>query len=103
MLCILCLDVIANVTLSGPESAAVHTKLSYRIQVTTQFGTHYTGPITYTWDFSDGTTSTGATATHAYHIANKYDILFTANNPIGSKANVFTAFIEESMIFCNHI
>ena len=71
--------------------------------MTTQSGTNYTGPITYTWEFGDGITSTGATATHAYHTANEYYISYTANNPIGSKANVFTVLIEGSMRLCNII
>ena len=96
---ILCLDYIANVTLSGPEAAAVHTMLSYSIQVTSRFGTNYTGPITYTWDFRDGTTTTGATASHTYHTANKYLISYTASNPVGSTANITPVLIEESMIF----
>ena len=98
---ILCLDYIANVTLSGPETAAVHTMLSYSIQVTSKFGTNYTGPITYTWDFRDGTTTTGATASHTYHTANRYLISYTASNPVGSIANITPVLIEESIMIFN--
>lgn len=65
----------------------------------TKFGTNYTGPITYSWNFQDGEISTGATISHTYHDANKYTISYTASNPVGSKANITTVLIEESMNF----
>ena len=84
--------------MNGPSSAAVHTELSYSVNITSKFGTNYTGPITYSWNFRDGTTGTGATVSHTYHDAKKYDILYTASNPVGSKANITTVLIEESMM-----
>ena len=84
-------------TLIGPESAAVNIELSYSIQVTSMFGTNYTGPITYLWNFADGTTSTEATVSHTYRNANKYSISCSVSNPIGSKAGIKTVLIEESM------
>ena len=67
--------------------------------MTTKFGTNYTGPITYSWNFQDGTTVTGAIVSLTYHNANKYGIIYAASNPVGSKANITTVLIEESMIF----
>jgi len=63
------------------------------------FGTNYTGPVTYVWNFGDGTTSTGATVSHTYHQANKYVISYTASNPVGSQTNTTTILIEEGMNF----
>ena len=85
--------------MNGPVTGAVHTELSYSVKVTSKFGTNYTGPVTYSWNFEDGTTSSGATASHTYHDANQYHISYTASNPVGSKANLTTVLIEESMIF----
>lgn len=98
-LVIISLDFIANVTLNGPLYAAVRTELSYSIEVTTMFGTNYTGPITYSWTFQDGTTSTGATVSHVYQQPNSYVITYSASNPVGSKSNSAYVLIEESMIF----
>ena len=98
-LIIISLDHIETVTLNGPLIAAVNTQLSYGVKVTSKFGTNYTGPITYSWNFQDGTTGTGATVSHTYHNANKYGIIYAASNPVGSKANITTVLIEESMMF----
>ena len=84
--------------MNGPLTGAVHTELSYRIEVTSKFGTNYTGPITYSWDFKDGTSSTGIAVSHTYHDANNYAIKYTANNPVGSNVNITTVLIEESMM-----
>ena len=95
----LLLDSIATVTLNGPLAAAINTELSYSVTVTSAFGTNYTGPITYSWNFKDGTTGTGATVSHTYNTASNYHISYTASNPIGSQGNVTTVLIEESMNF----
>ena len=95
----LLLDSIATVVLNGPLAAAINTELSYSVTVTSASGTDYTGPITYLWDFKDGTTRTGATVSHTYRVANNYHISYTATNPVGSLANVTTVLIEESMNF----
>ncbi len=40
-------------------------------------------PLTYTWDFGDGTTSFEANPTHAYAQAGVYDVRLTASNTYG--------------------
>jgi chitodextrinase len=45
-----------------------------------------TPPVTSRWDFGDGATATGLTATHAYAKAGNYTVSFTATNPVGSDA-----------------
>ena len=95
---IISLDYIETVNLNGPIVAAVHTELSYSVNITSKFGTNYTGPITYSWDFQDGTTGTGATFSHTYHDAKKYSISYTASNPVGSIKDITTVLIEESMV-----
>ncbi|MCP4541841.1 MAG: PKD domain-containing protein [Chloroflexi bacterium] len=38
------------------------------------------GPITYTWDFDDGHTGSGAPIAHTYAISGSYDVQITATN-----------------------
>ncbi|MGP2437314.1 ThuA domain-containing protein [Streptomyces sp. JW3] len=40
--------------------------------------------LTYSWDFGDGTTGTGLTATHRYKKAGTYSATFTAKDPEGN-------------------
>ncbi len=39
-----------------------------------------TQPVTYSWDFGDGTTDTGMTATHSWTTPGTYDVTVTASN-----------------------
>ncbi len=39
-----------------------------------------TSPYTINWDFGDGTTGTGSTATHAYSTAGTFTVILTAND-----------------------
>jgi PKD repeat protein len=50
---------------------------------TTTIGTQ---PITYTWDFGDGTTSTQVSPTHTYSLPGEYTVTLTATNSVGSDA-----------------
>src|SRR5690606_18343938 len=43
-------------------------------------------PLSFRWDFGDGTTGTGLTASHAYSAPGTYTVSFTAEGP----ANVDT-------------
>ncbi|WP_415953557.1 ThuA domain-containing protein [Streptomyces sp. KLOTTS4A1] len=40
--------------------------------------------LTYAWDFGDGTTAEGPTATHQYKKAGTYNVTFTATDPEGN-------------------
>ena len=40
-------------------------------------------PITYTWDFGDGSNGTGMTAFHSYQESGDYTVVFTATNAYG--------------------
>jgi PKD repeat protein len=44
-------------------------------------------PITYTWDFKDGTTALGATATHAFTAEGLIQVTVTATNGLGKAAS----------------
>ncbi len=42
-------------------------------------------PLTYTWDFGDGATANGVTATHRYASAGSYTLTLTANSATGKR------------------
>ena len=41
-------------------------------------------PLSYVWDFGDGTTSTGATPAHVYNVADVYEVTLTIDDGVGS-------------------
>jgi len=45
-----------------------------------------TPPVTSRWDFGDGITTDGLTATHTYTKAGTYTVTFAASNPVGNDA-----------------
>ncbi len=49
-----------------------------------------TTPVTYTWDFGDGTTASGLVATHAYAQDGTYTATFTARNKRSSDSRSVT-------------
>jgi large repetitive protein len=63
--------------------------------------THFTATISsgtnvvYTWDFGDGHTAGGATASHLYQAAGTYTVTVTAENGAGSEAAVFTVIVTQ--------
>ena len=63
---------------------------------TVQFSANARGdePVTYTWDFGDGTTGTGATASHVYREVGTYTVTLTATNAIGSDTRSITVTAE---------
>lgn len=49
------------------------------------------GSVEYTWDFGDGETGTGATATHTYKAGGKYNVTVTVDDGKGSPVSKSTA------------
>ncbi len=49
-----------------------------------------TQPVTYTWDFGDGTTASGLVATHSYAQEGTYTVTFTARNKRSSDTRTMT-------------
>jgi gliding motility-associated-like protein len=47
----------------------------------------YADPLTYRWDFGDGSTSREANPTHVYSRADKYSVTLTASNVTGQKVS----------------
>ncbi|WP_326566906.1 PQQ-dependent sugar dehydrogenase [Amycolatopsis rhabdoformis] len=48
-------------------------------------------PLTYTWNFGDGTTGTGATASHQYGTGDSFTATLTAQDPLGGKGTTTVA------------
>lgn len=67
-------DVIA---IDGP--AALQTGQTGNYSATTNDGMA-TMPVSYMWDFGDGSTAEGLSAAHAYNAAGVYNVTFTASN-----------------------
>jgi len=44
-------------------------------------------PLTYTWDFGDGSTGSGLLANHSYSSAGEYQVVFTAENDGGANSD----------------
>lgn len=54
-----------------------------------------TGPLTYTWDWGDGTTSDGLVATHSYSAPGTYTVSFTASGPANSDTETCLVTVNE--------
>jgi len=50
-------------------------------------------PTSWTWDFGDGTTGTGAKPDHAYRAIGTYDVTLTASNPTTTSSRTKTGYI----------
>ncbi|MEM1043404.1 MAG: PKD domain-containing protein [Bacteroidota bacterium] len=54
-----------------------------------------TGPLTYMWDWGDGSTSDGLVASHSYASAGTYTVSFTATGPSNSDAETCLVTVNE--------
>ena len=52
-----------------------------------------TAPLTYTWDFGDGGTSTSTSPTHSFSATGSYTISLTASNAFGIDGEIKTNYI----------
>ena len=51
-------------------------------------------PITYTWDFGDGETSTEVNPVHSYKLSGTYSVMLTATNAFGQNSIIYTVTVE---------
>jgi outer membrane protein OmpA-like peptidoglycan-associated protein len=52
-------------------------------------------PLTYQWDFGDGSTGAGMTAAHTFQEPGTYTVQFTASNEAGEDSRSLTVTVEE--------
>ncbi|MFB6279812.1 MAG: PKD domain-containing protein [Salinibacter sp.] len=68
-----------GVVADGPTSVAVGETATFTAAVREE-GTQ---PVNYQWDFGDGSTASGLTASHSYRKPGTYEVTFTARNEAG--------------------
>src|SRR5690606_14443942 len=73
--------------------------------VTVNFSANVSGdtPITYSWDFGDGSTGTGATPSHTYTEAGTYTVTLTATNANGTDTRTITVEALDCESICDDI
>ena len=69
-----------DATIDGPTALVTDETGTYTAFVNRDAS----GPLTYMWDFGDGATADGLTASHAYSAPGTYTVSFTAAGPINS-------------------
>jgi PKD repeat protein len=52
------------------------------------------GATSYSWDFGDGSTGTGATPTHAYTANGQYTVVLTIQTQCGPRSNTFQITVQ---------
>jgi len=82
-------DLIANFTFSPAAPKAFET-VSFDATTTTNATTACTISCSYSWDFGDGTTGTGITATHEYRAVGNVVATLTATDFRGAQAKKST-------------
>ncbi len=80
-------DPIATVTIVLPNKYEdghfpQGVELVFQSNYTTQYGTNFTGDITYAWIFGEGGIGSSPTVTHTYRNADNYTITLLARNAV---------------------
>ena len=74
------------VTATGPSELLTNEDGTFEASINADA----TQPVTYTWDFGDGTTASGLVATHNYAEEGTYTATFTARNKRSSDSRTMT-------------
>ncbi|MCS3678422.1 plastocyanin [Salinibacter ruber] len=69
------------IRLEGPDTLDTGTSVTFAATVNEEAADR---PLDYQWDFGDGATATGRTATHAYDRPGRYVVSFSARNRAGT-------------------
>ena len=77
---------------NGPSSAETGESLTYTASVNEGEATQ---PLTYQWDFGDGSTGSGQTASNTYQESGTYTVTFTASNEAGEDSQTLTVDVVE--------
>jgi PKD repeat protein len=76
-------DVSPTASLSGPSSGPVGTAQSFTASATDVSPAVQAAPFTHAWNFGDGSTGSGATASHSFASAGTYTVTVTAKDEYG--------------------
>jgi PKD repeat protein len=77
------------VTAAGPSELLTNEDGTFEASINPEA----TQPVTYTWDFGDGTTANGLVATHNYPTEGTYTATFTARNKRSSDSRTMTVTV----------
>jgi PKD repeat protein/opacity protein-like surface antigen len=77
---------VVVVTATGPSELLTNEDGTFEASINADA----TQPVTYTWDFGDGTTASGLVATHNYVQEGTYTVTFTARNRRSSDSRTMT-------------
>jgi chitodextrinase len=79
------------IQLDGPDTMDTGTSGTFAATVNEEAADR---PLDYQWDFGDGATATGRTATHAYDRPGRYVVSFSARNGAGTAEASMTVTAE---------
>jgi PKD repeat protein len=79
-------------SLDGPTSVQTGEERTYAASVNAEEADR---PLTYQWDFGDGSTGSGMTAAHTFQDPGTYTVRFTASNEAGEASQTLTVTVED--------
>ena len=79
-------------SLDGPTSVEAGEEVTYAASVNAEEADR---PLTYQWDFGDGSAGSGMTTSHTFQNAGTYTVRFTASNEAGEASQTLTVNAEE--------
>ena len=99
-----------SVTVTDPPVAAAIVSINASpnpatVGETVRFSSTVRGdaPITYSWNFGDGSTGTGANPTHAYAAPGTYNVTLTVQNNVGSDSRSLQVTVNPARNACDDI
>lgn len=93
-------DYAEELSLGALPTAAFTTDLTTdkSLTVTVDAGSSTGFPSSYHWDFGDGSTLTGRTATHIYSVVGEYTIKLTVQNSAGQDSTTHIIQLKQSSL-----
>ena len=80
-----------DATIDGPTALEVNESGTYTAFVNDDAS----GPLSYMWDFGDGATAEGLTASHSYASPGTYTVSFTAAGPVNSDTETLLVTVTD--------
>ena len=80
-----------DATIDGPTALEVNESGTYTAFVNDDAS----GPLSYMWDFGDGATADGLTASHSYASPGTYTVSFTAAGPVNSDTETLLVTVTD--------